>query len=111
LGKVILQRHDAGPQMLVLDDDPDVGELIETTASGLGIECVVTHGVSDFLNGLVPEIELILLDLIMPGIDGIEVLRRLGESSCQANVILMSGIDKRVIESAERVARAHWFKS
>ncbi len=97
-------------KMLVLDDDPDIGELIEATASGLGIECVVTHGVSDFLHSLAPNIELILLDLMMPGIDGIEVLRRLGECHCEVDVILMSGMDKRVIESAERVARAHGLK-
>ncbi|MFP5237051.1 MAG: EAL domain-containing protein [Acidobacteriota bacterium] len=96
--------------MLVLDDDPDIGELVEATASGLGIDCVVTHAVSDFLNGLVPEIDLILLDLVLPDIDGIEVLRSLGERHCHADVILMSGLDKRVIESAERVARAHGLK-
>ena len=97
-------------KILVLDDDPDVGELIEATVSGLGIDCVVMHAVRDFQRELAPEVELILLDLMMPGIDGIEVLRRLGECQCQAEVILMSGMDKRVIESAERVARAHGLK-
>jgi CheY-like chemotaxis protein len=36
--------------------------------------------------------------------DGIEALRLLGELKCQAGIVLMSGISKRVMETAEKLA-------
>jgi EAL domain-containing protein (putative c-di-GMP-specific phosphodiesterase class I) len=41
---------------------------------------------------------------MMPGMDGIEVLRLLGERRCNARILLMSGVDKRVLETAEKLA-------
>ena len=41
---------------------------------------------------------------MMPDMDGIEVLRLLGEQRCKARIVLMSGMNKRVIETAEKLA-------
>ena len=41
---------------------------------------------------------------MMPEMDGIEVLRLLGEQQCKARIVLMSGMDNRVIETAEKLA-------
>ena len=48
---------------------------------------------------------LILLDLVMPEMDGIEILRLLGERNCKARIVLMSGINIRVIETAKKLAQ------
>ena len=42
----------------------------------------------------------------MPEMDGIEVLRLLGERQCKARILLMSGMDKRVLETAEKLAQS-----
>jgi EAL domain-containing protein (putative c-di-GMP-specific phosphodiesterase class I) len=42
----------------------------------------------------------------MPDMDGVQLLRWLGEHSCRAGILLMSGMDKRVLETAEALARA-----
>src|SRR5262249_50864951 len=46
-----------------------------------------------------------LLDLVMPKIDGIEALRMLSKLQCKASIVLMSGISKRVMETAEKLAQ------
>jgi EAL domain-containing protein (putative c-di-GMP-specific phosphodiesterase class I) len=42
----------------------------------------------------------------MPEMDGIELLRLLGQQKCRAGVILMSGSGRRILESAEQLAHA-----
>ena len=93
-----------GQRILILDDDAEIGELVSSTAEGLGIECVVTADADGFLLALTPDVSLILLDLVMPDVDGVEILRVLGEQRCRAGIIVMSGVGKRIIESAESLA-------
>lgn len=93
-------------RLLVIDDDPDIRELIKTIALDMGFECTATNDVSQFLDALAQDADMVMLDLMMPGIDGIEVLRKLAERRCRAKVILMSGIEMRVIELAKRMAQS-----
>jgi EAL domain-containing protein (putative c-di-GMP-specific phosphodiesterase class I)/CheY-like chemotaxis protein len=90
--------------ILVIDDDPDIGELIAATAESMGMCCTAITDAADLPRVLTPEVSLILLDLMMPRMDGIEVLRMLGQLGSTAGILLMSGISKRVMETAERLA-------
>jgi EAL domain-containing protein (putative c-di-GMP-specific phosphodiesterase class I) len=47
-----------------------------------------------------------MLDLMMPKMDGVELLRLLGELKCKTGIVLMSGVGKRTLESAGQVAQA-----
>jgi EAL domain-containing protein (putative c-di-GMP-specific phosphodiesterase class I)/FixJ family two-component response regulator len=91
-------------RILILDDDKEIGELISSAAEGLGIESVVTGNADGFFLALTPDVTLILLDLVMPNVDGVEILRMLGEQGCRAGIVVMSGVGKRIIESAESLA-------
>lgn len=51
-------------------------------------------------------IKLILCDLQMPGLDGVEMLRKLSEMRYPGALILVSGEDDRILHAAERLARA-----
>ena len=93
-------------KVLIIDDDNDFGEFVATAAEGLGLHCVRTTDAAEVLSLCTPDTTLILLDLMMPEMDGIEVLRLLSEHECKASVVLMSGINKRVMETAEKLARA-----
>jgi FixJ family two-component response regulator len=42
----------------------------------------------------------------MPQVDGVEILRFLAEEKCRARVILISGFDRRVLESTMRLGEA-----
>ncbi len=94
-------------RILVIDDDRDVLELVFTAAQALGLDCKVTDEPAAFLAALTPETTLILLDLMMPEMDGIELLRIRGQQRCKASIVLMSGIGKRIMETAEELATAH----
>jgi EAL domain-containing protein (putative c-di-GMP-specific phosphodiesterase class I) len=92
--------------ILIIDDDPDIGEIVAAVAEPLGWECLVTTEPADFLEKLSFEPEFIFLDLIIPKVDGIELLRCLSQSRSRARIVLMSGVGKRVIETADKLAQA-----
>jgi EAL domain-containing protein (putative c-di-GMP-specific phosphodiesterase class I)/ActR/RegA family two-component response regulator len=97
---------DDTPRILVVDDDPVIGNFLSRVGIGLDLDCAATTTAEHFLEALKPETSLIFLDLLMPCIDGIEVLRVLSERGCKTPIILMSGIDRRILETAERLAKA-----
>src|SRR5690606_20080170 len=49
---------------------------------------------------------VVVLDLQMPGADGIELLRYLGERGSKAQVLVASGMDQRVLATAQQLGRA-----
>lgn len=93
-------------RLLVLDDDVELGELIGELGQHSGFDAVVTHDAETFneeLGRAAPD--LIVLDLQMPNTDGVEILRDLAANGTSAGVLLVSGMDKRTIASAEHFGR------
>jgi CheY-like chemotaxis protein len=93
-------------RILVVEDDEGFREFIQSALEELGYQCVLSEHPAVLLKGSIPEADCVILDLIMPEVDGIEVLRAFADKRSQARVILMSGIERRVLEMAERTARA-----
>lgn len=91
-------------RILVIDDENDVSEFVSSAAQAMGFECTPTSDAKTFLEALRPDTTLILLDLIMPEMDGIELLRLLGRQKCKAGIVLMSGVGKRTMETAGKLA-------
>ena len=93
-------------RIVVIDDDRVVGEIVSALARAMGLQCEATRTPEEFFDRIGPETSLILLDLVMPEMDGIEILRSLGERNCKARIVLMSGISIRVIETAKKLAQS-----
>jgi len=93
-------------KILIIDDDPDVAALVASAAHEKGIDCIVAADAETFLAQLSPEISLILLDLVMPNVDGVELLRMLGQQTCTTPIVLMSGVGARVLETAVALAKS-----
>jgi DNA-binding response OmpR family regulator len=88
-------------RILVLDDDRDSGQLVSDAAEAMGMTCLATTDPMTFLDWVTPDTRLIFLDLALPVIDGVELLRMLSRRECSANIVLMSGADTRVLETTE----------
>jgi CheY-like chemotaxis protein len=84
----------------VIDDTPEIAELICATAQRLDVECRFATRVDDFLAALTPEIHLILMDMKMPEMNGRELLTLLAAHHCRARIVLMSGVGGSVLAEA-----------
>lgn len=93
-------------RILVVDDDAEVGELILSTAQGMNIECLSTTRAHEFMAAFHADVSLVIVDLVMPDMDGVELLRWLATQRCRAGVLLMSGMDRRVLETAEALTKS-----
>ena len=96
-----------GNRVLIMDDDPRVCRLFKRVAEGLGFEAFAIDNSSQFESAYVGfEPDIILLDLQMPGLDGVELIRYLVGQRTRAAVILISGVDKSVIETTSRLGKS-----
>jgi DNA-binding response OmpR family regulator len=94
-------------RLLIVDDEPAMARLIQRIAQGCGYEVTVTHDAEDFMDALVAgEPEAIALDLSLPNIDGVELLRFLSATKCRSKILIISGFDARVLETSGRLGEA-----
>jgi DNA-binding NtrC family response regulator len=95
------------PRLLVIDDEPKLGEYLAAIARDTGFAPEVTTQDQQFrARFLEDRSELVALDLGMPGMDGVELLRFLAEQRFDLPVLIVSGFDRRVLESAFRLGEA-----
>jgi DNA-binding response OmpR family regulator len=102
-----LEHHRLGEavnRLLVIDDDPDMCTLVVHAAASAGIEARSATNFREFEASLGPDIGLIVIDLMMPEVDGIEVLRYLSDKKYSREIILISGYDKKVLNVAAQLA-------
>ncbi|OUS03803.1 hypothetical protein A9Q81_06645 [Gammaproteobacteria bacterium 42_54_T18] len=96
----------------LVDDEPDMLELLASVVEMSDMLPVAFTQASDFFQQ-VTELDnqsIMALDLHMPEMDGIEVMRRLATMDNTPRLILMSGHDEGVLHSAEKLGRAHNLK-
>lgn len=94
-------------RVLVLDDEAGVCRWVARVAAQSGYATATTQDpdeLAGFLDSFDPT--LILLDLVLGSRDGVEVLRQLAAARCRAPIVLMSGLDERVLNSASRLGQS-----
>jgi len=96
--------------LYIVDDDTLTCELLCIIAEPLFKSVSVFNDAGDFLEHDINDDDVLLLDLMMPGVDGIEVLRNLADKKSTARVVLISGYDQSVLHSAERLAYDYGLK-
>ena len=95
------------PRLLVIDDEPVLAEFIATGACECGFNPVLTSDDRDFRDCFLSERpDVVALDLGMPGMDGVELLRFLADENFAGPVLIISGFDRRVLDSAFRLGEA-----
>jgi EAL domain-containing protein (putative c-di-GMP-specific phosphodiesterase class I)/CheY-like chemotaxis protein len=91
--------------LLVLDDDPDMCALVVRAAASVGYAAASATEFDGFKANLSAQTSVIVLDLMMPNVDGIQVIRYLSDQRYLAEVILISGYDKKVLNVATQLAK------
>lgn len=95
-------------RLLAIDDEPDICALIAEIATDLGFDVRQAHDADTVFRELtITTPDVIVLDLMMPGMDGVEWLRVLANKVRNAKICLISGSDLRVLNSARRLGSAH----
>lgn len=95
------------PRLLLIDDEPALAEFVADAAEMCGYDPIVTADDGAFraqYQALGPA--MVALDLGMPGMDGVELLRFLAGEGFGGPVLIISGFDHRVLESAFRLGGA-----
>lgn len=93
-------------RVLIVEDDEAFRHTVKRVAELGGFAAVATDDaavVREHLASWAPS--LVILDLQMPGRDGIQLLADLGAGRCEAAVVLVSGADDRTLDAAVRVGR------
>ena len=95
------------PRLLVVDDEPVLAGFVATAARETGYDPVLTADDQEFRGQFIANRpDMVVLDLGMPGMDGIELLRFLAEHDFQSPVLIISGFERRVLESSFRLGEA-----
>src|SRR6185437_11846661 len=100
-------------KILVLDDESFMLKLLSRILSNLGFTSVTLCDSGRAALEQLAEADantgpnLILLDLNMPEMDGIEFVRHLVERHYSGSLILVSGEDERILQTTEKLVQAH----
>jgi DNA-binding response OmpR family regulator len=92
--------------LLVVDDEPGITRVIEIAAREIGFDVMSindTDGFEKALATLRPNI--IMLDVAMPGRDGLELIGHLSASNYPGQIVVMSGTDPRYIQMSSTIAK------
>ena len=94
--------------VLVVDDDVVVLQHMENMLATLGVPQVLTakNGLEavKLMNTHGDELEVLICDLNMPEMDGVELIRKFGQTGFKGGLILMSGADENVLSTVSRLA-------
>jgi CheY-like chemotaxis protein/anti-sigma regulatory factor (Ser/Thr protein kinase) len=94
---------EAGP-VLVVDDDENIRDLLETLLSDEGIPVAVAADGLEALDLIAERApRLVILDLMMPGLDGFEVLRRLRSDARMRHISVIVVTAKSLTAEEERM--------
>jgi DNA-binding response OmpR family regulator len=95
------------PRLLLIDDEPHLADYVAKAGELCGYATQIADGDQDFraqFSGERPAV--VALDLGMPSCDGVELLRFLADQGFGGPVLIISGFDRRVLESAFRLGEA-----
>lgn len=98
-------------RILVVDDEPFVLKVLVRQLENLGyadvVACERAQDALAILQGGGESVGLVFCDLQMPEMDGVEFVRQLVDLRFSGALVLVSGEEERILQSAEKLAHAH----
>ena len=99
-------------RLLIVDDEPDFGQMVARVAADLGYETRVTTNGYEFQT-VYQEFQptLIVLDMVMPEMDGNELVVWLMEQGYAAGLIIITGSSPEYAKDAQMLAEFKGLRS
>jgi DNA-binding NtrC family response regulator len=94
-------------KVLIVDDEIDIARFISRVAEDLGFEsCVATdaEAFKESYDAFKPDI--VVLDVVMPEVDGIELVKFLASRDCTSRILVISGYAQRYLNNAKALGEA-----
>ena len=83
--------HDVQKRILVIEDEGDIAELIRLHLDDLGFFVAIAHdGNTGLRRASMGSWDLVVLDLRLPGVDGLEICRRLRQDSSSVPILMLT---------------------
>ncbi len=101
----------ASKRLLVVDDEAAIRKFVRNVAEPLGwtvLEAANGEMMVNLFNSFMPD--LVLLDIVMPEMDGVEVVQWLGEHNCLARIVTMTGYDPSYTQGAAAIGEVYGIK-
>lgn len=92
-----------GARILVVDDEPQIRRSLQVNLEGKGYAVVTAESAEQAIQAIANRApDVIVLDLLMPGMDGIELTRRIREHSTVPIIVLSAiGDERKKVEALE----------
>ena len=101
-----MTQTEADNRLLIIDDDAAIRRTMTVIAESSGFAVKATDDPEVFKELLAAwRPSLVILDLQMPQRDGIQLLGDLGALRCEAQLLLATGADSRILDAATRLGR------
>jgi DNA-binding NtrC family response regulator len=93
-------------RLLIVDDEPGITRVIEAAAHELSFEVMSINDTDQFEKAIaLIKPTMIVLDVAMPGRDGVELIGHLAAGNYPGKVVVMSGSDPRYIQMSATIAK------
>ena len=95
----------ASNRLLIVDDERDITRLIEIPAQQLGYDVLAIND-SDLFEKSIQQFNptILMLDIAMPGRDGVELIGHLSAGGYRGKVVVMSGSHPSYIQMSSTIA-------
>jgi DNA-binding response OmpR family regulator len=80
-------------KIMVVDDDKGILNLLKRFLASLGYETILADNGEEALQRMNEKPEIVILDIMMPGMNGFEVLDKIKEQTPSTEVIVITGLE------------------
>jgi CheY-like chemotaxis protein len=99
-------------RLLVVDDEIEFARYVATVAAELGLEVETVNHARLFQKAYEKnEPDAVLLDMVMPEMDGIELVNWLGRRRSQVHLFIVTGYNPKYVKMAEVLGSQNSFRS